>query len=94
MTGNQQDQLNPAIQACRHAGLPVIDPQDCTCAVRGRLVVLARANGLEIVWPYDQRCPIHGPRDRGATAADATSRRRSRSQAARETWARRKAGTR
>jgi hypothetical protein len=36
MTG--EDQLKRTIQACRRAGLPVIDEQDCTCSLRGRLV--------------------------------------------------------
>ena len=48
-----------ATQACRDAGLPVVGPEDCTCRLRGRLVVLARADGLRVLWPYDQRCPVH-----------------------------------
>jgi hypothetical protein len=38
-----------AIEACRRAGLPVVNPGDCTCRLAGRLVVLARAAGLEVV---------------------------------------------
>jgi len=49
-----------AIQACRDAGLPVIDRESCTCGLRGRLVVLAREDGLRVVCPYDQPCPVHG----------------------------------
>jgi hypothetical protein len=53
-----------AIEACRLAGLPVVDPHDCTCGMHGGLVVLARSSGgLEVLWPYDERCPIHEPRD-------------------------------
>jgi hypothetical protein len=58
MTG--ADQVKRAIHACRHAGLPVIDPADCACGLRGRLVVLIRPDGLRVLWPYEQRCPIHG----------------------------------
>ena len=57
------NQLNRTIDACRDAGLPVIDEHDCTCRLRGRLVVVARAGGLEVIWPYDRRCPTHGLRD-------------------------------
>jgi hypothetical protein len=64
MTGDQHQQRR-TIQACRRAGLPVVDDGDCTCGLRGRLVVMiARSGGLEVVWPYDRRCPIHGRRDR------------------------------
>jgi hypothetical protein len=62
MTG--ADRGKRAIKACREAGLPVIDPEDCTCGLSGRLVVLAGPDGLRIVWPYQQRCPIHDARDR------------------------------
>ena len=90
MTGT--DQLKRTIEACRRAGLPVIGESDCTCDLHGRLVVLARESGLQVVWPYDLRCPIHGAREREGTAAPVHSRpRRSRSQTAREPWARRKA---
>lgn len=64
MTPNDHDQVRRAIEACRNAGLPVIDPQDCTCGLSGRLVVLAGPDGLRVVWPYEQRCPIHGSRAR------------------------------
>lgn len=57
MTG--PNQLNRTIEACRRAGLPVVEPADCTCTLRGRLVVIARAGGLRVVWPYEQRCAIH-----------------------------------
>jgi hypothetical protein len=53
-----------AIEACWRAGLAVVDARDCTCGLRGRLVVVARSSGgLEILWPYAERCPIHRPRD-------------------------------
>jgi hypothetical protein len=55
--------LDRTIDACRDAGLPVVNKRDCTCGLRGRLVVLARAAGLEVMWPYDRRCPTHGLRD-------------------------------
>ena len=67
MTGSEHSQVRRAIQACRYAGLPVVHPDDCTCSLSGRLVVLARPDGLKVVWPYEQRCPIHGPRDRDDT---------------------------
>ena len=66
MTSNNQDRLKRTIQACRRAGLPVIDGEDCTCRLRGRLVVLASAGGLQVVWPFYAHCPIHGPRERDA----------------------------
>jgi len=53
-------EVSRTIAACRRAGLAVVDEGDCTCRLRGQLVVLARAGGLQVVWPYDQRCPIHG----------------------------------
>src|SRR5450755_4075496 len=86
MTG--ADQLKRTIHACRRAGLPVIDEQDCTCNLRGQLVVLARADGLQVMWPYERPCPIHGlqERDQPARTVRCLSRR-SRSQAAREAWA-------
>ena len=50
-----------AIDACRRAGLPVVGPHDCTCALRGRLVVLAcTSSGLEVLWPYDERARLKG----------------------------------
>jgi hypothetical protein len=52
------DQLGRTIEACRRAGLPVIDDTDCTCRLRGQLVVLARLHALRLVWPYNERCPI------------------------------------
>ena len=52
------------IDACRHAGLPVIEAKQCTCSLRGRLVVLDGPDGLRVLWPYDGRCLVHGPRDR------------------------------
>jgi len=70
MTSNNQDHLKRTIQACRRAGLPVIDGDGCTCSLRGRLVVLARESGLQVVWPYHPHCPIHGPRERDAPAPD------------------------
>ena len=87
--------LNRTIDACRDAGLPVVDERDCTCGLWGRLVVVARAAGLEIIWPYDWRCPIHGLRDPDAPRQAARPRRRrSRSWAPREASATRKAGAR
>jgi len=64
MTPDDHDQVRRAIEACRNAGLPVIGPQDCTCGLSGRLVVLAGPDGLRVVWPYEQRCPIHDSRAR------------------------------
>jgi hypothetical protein len=91
MTG--EDQLKRTIQACRRAGLPVIDEQDCTCNLRGQLVVVARAGGLQVMWPYERGCPIHGLEERDRPARTVRRRAgRSRSQAAREAWATRKAG--
>ena len=91
MTGT--DRLKRTIQACRRAGLPVVDEQDCTCALRGRLVVIGGPGGLEVVWPYNRRCPVHAPRDReGPRRSRRPRESRSRSRAAREAWARRKAG--
>ncbi len=87
MTRTDQHQANRAIQACRAAGLPVVDPRDCTCGLHGRLVVLARPDGLRVVWPYDRRCPLHGPRDReGPQPAERLRGGRSRSQTARQVW--------
>jgi hypothetical protein len=59
MSANRQ--AGRAIEACRRAGLPVVDQHDCTCRLRGQLAVLVQAGGLEVVWPYDGRCPIHQP---------------------------------
>jgi hypothetical protein len=85
--------LNRTIDACRDAGLAVVNERDCTCGLRGRLVVLARAGSLEVIWPYDRRCPTHGLRDPDAPRQAARPRRRrSRSWAAREASATRKAG--
>lgn len=47
------------IDACRHAGLPVVDEEDCTCGLDRRLVVLAGPDGLRVLWPYDRPCPVH-----------------------------------
>jgi hypothetical protein len=93
MTGTNQ--LKRTIDACRRAGLPVIEAKQCTCSLRGRLVVLDGPDGLRILWPYDGRCLMHGPRDReGPRPAGRSRQGRSRSQAAREAWAERKAGAR
>jgi hypothetical protein len=93
MTDDREDRR--AIQACRRAGLPVVDEEDCTCALRGRLVVLASPDGLRVIWPYDGRCPVHGARDRqGPRRAGRPRRGRSGSQAARPAWAERQAGIR
>jgi hypothetical protein len=58
MTGG--DEAKRAIRACQHAGLRVVIAGDCTCGLRGRLVVLALPQGLRVVWPYEERCAIHG----------------------------------
>ena len=93
MTGTEQ--LKRTIDACRRAGLPVIEAKQCTCTLRGRLVVLDGPDGLRVLWPYDGRCLAHGPRDReGSAPAGRPRERRSRSQAARDAWAERKADTR
>jgi hypothetical protein len=84
MTG--QDPVKRAIEACRAAGLPVVESDECTCNLPGRLVVLAHAHGLQVVWPYDRRCPIHGvPEHERIAATVRSSRGRSRSHAAPET---------
>jgi hypothetical protein len=81
------------IDACRHAGLPVIEAKQCTCGLRGRLVVLDGPDGLRVLWPYDGRCLVHGQRDREAPASPRRLwQGRSRSQAARDASAARKAG--
>jgi hypothetical protein len=88
-----QDPVKRAIEACRAAGLAVVDRGDRTCDLRGRLVVLAHAHGLQVVWPYDRCCPIHGVHERERIAATVRSRRgRSRSQAATEAMGKQKAG--
>ena len=85
MTRTDQYQAKRAIQAYRAAGLPVVDPRDCTCGLPGRLVVLARPDGLRVVWPYDRRCPLHGTGDReGPQPAERVRGDRSRSQTATE----------
>ena len=93
MTG--ADQLKRTIDACRRVGLPVIEAKQCTCGLRGRLVVLDGPDGLRVLWPYDGRCLVHSPRDRqGLRSARRPRQGRFRSQAARDAWAERKAGTR
>jgi hypothetical protein len=67
MTGT--DPVTRAIDACRRAGLPVIEAKQCTCGLRGRLVVLDGPDGLRVLGPYDGRCLVHGPRDREAPPA-------------------------
>ena len=79
MTG--VDDAKRAIRACQHAGLPIVNPGDCTCALRGRLVVEARPRGLRVVWPYEERCPIHGLAD-CAPSQPATEVRADRLEAA------------
>lgn len=84
---------NRTIDACRDARLAVVHERDCTCGLGGRLVVLVRASGLEVIWPYDRPCPIHTFRSPDVTRQAARPRRRrSRSWAAREASATRKAG--
>lgn len=95
MTRNDQDQVRRAIQACRCAGLPVVNPDDCTCGLSGQLVVLTGPDGLRLVWPYEQRCPIHSPRDReGSQPVTGVRATRPRARAAGEVWAQRKASGR
>jgi len=60
------DQASRAIRACQRAGLPVISGYECSCRLRGRLVVLAHPGRLEIVWPYCHPCPIHDQASRHA----------------------------
>jgi hypothetical protein len=60
MRPEDHERVSPAIQACRNAGLPVIDRDSCTCGLGGQLVVLAGPDGLRVVCPYDQPCPVHG----------------------------------
>lgn len=62
-------QINRAIRACREAGLPVVAPDDCTCGLRGRIVVVAHPRGLQVLWPYERRCPVHPARRGGAAAS-------------------------
>jgi len=52
-----------AERACRRAGLPVVAEHECSCALRGRLVIVAGAHGLGVGWPYAWRCPIHSGHD-------------------------------
>jgi hypothetical protein len=63
------NQLTRAIDACRRAGLPVIHDKQCTCTLRGRLVVLASHDGLRVLWPYDASCPVHSARNLEKTSA-------------------------
>lgn len=92
MRGKDQDRISRAIQACRQAGLPVVDPDGCTCGLRGQLVVLARLDGLRVEWPYEKRCPLHTSQRRDADQPINHGRSdRPRSEAAREAWTRRKA---
>ena len=87
--------IGRAVDACRRAGLPVIEAKQCTCSLRGRLVVLDGPDGLRVMWPYDGRCLVHTPRDReGPMPARRPRQGRSRSPAAREAWAERTAGAR
>jgi hypothetical protein len=60
----RRDEGKRAMRACQHAGLPVVKPGECTCALRGRLVVLTQPRGLRVVWPYEEHCAIHGLDDR------------------------------
>ena len=84
MTGT--DRAGRAIQTCRRAGLPVVGPEDCTCSLRGRLVVLAQQDGLRILWPYNQHCPIHRPRQLEQPVL--VQSWRARPLTARDTWTR------
>jgi len=87
MSGDEQGAVNRAIQACRQAGLRVVEPGTCTCDLCGQLVVLARPDSLRVVWPYRQRCPIHDPRRRdGHRPGEGTRPYRSRSLPGREAW--------
>jgi hypothetical protein len=79
MSGKEQHEVNRAIQACHHAGLPVIEPDACTCGLRGQLIVLARPDRLLVVWPYRQRCLIHHPHRVGERPGKRNRPDRSRS---------------
>jgi hypothetical protein len=95
MTGKHQHQDRRAIRACQFAGLPILEPDDCSCGLCGRLVVLDGPDGLQLVWPYDQRCPVHDPRDRDASRPTAAvGGAPSRLQAATEIWTQPKASVR
>ncbi len=87
------NQLGRTIDACRRAGLPVVEENQCACGLRGRLVVIATPDGLRVLWPYDGQCPVHGPKDcEGPWPAERARIRRPHSPAAPEAWPRRKAG--
>jgi len=89
------DQPNRTIDACRRAGVAVVEEKQCTCGLRGRLVVLVSPDGLRVLWPYDASCLVHRPGDReGPRPAGRPGSCRSRSQATRERWAEREAGIR
>ena len=95
MTARDQRHARRTIEACRHAGLSVVHPDDCTCSLAGRLVVLAGPEGLRLEWPYDQRCPIHSPlevRDRSPAREFAPIARPHRGGC--EAWTRQKARNR
>ena len=66
------DQLNRTIDACRRAGLPVVDERDCTCGLRGRLVVLARPDGPESSGPTTAAARPRPAGPRGTPAGRAT----------------------
>lgn len=84
-----------AIDACHRAGLPVLNEDDCTCGLRGRLVVLATGDGLRILWPCYRQCPLHDPTDREGSPPTGRPRRGvSRSQATQPARAEQQVGVR
>jgi hypothetical protein len=64
MSDDGNHRVNRAIHACRRAGLAVVESGGCSCGLCGQLVVLAQPDGLRVMWPYDERCRVHDPRER------------------------------
>jgi hypothetical protein len=84
-----------AIEACRRAGVAIVEPAHCICSLHGRLIVLASAHRLEVIWPYDRPCPIHDDQQHERPVRSVRSRPgRPGSRATRAGWAARKAGAR
>ena len=75
MTG--VDDAKRAIRACQHAGLPIVNPEDCTCALRGRLVVVAGPDGLELCGRTSSAARSTDSRLRTIPAGHSRSRRPS-----------------
>lgn len=80
--------MRRAIRVCLDVGLPVVTPQECACALAGQLVVVIRPDGLRLVWPYEEPCPVHrdlvperprpGQRRRPARASSLIAARQAR----------------